>query len=297
MGSLGKCIIKNAGLDNKKLFEDFYALSNSELYLKYGYSANAIRRHLILNEYDMIDKGKENTRKTRENILKLWKSGVSVKKISEELGISDDCIYENLKKSNIDYKNINKDLDLIHKNPNENFMIYKNTNYAVSNFGRVYSFYSKRFLKLHEKDGINLGYRYVVLSDGQYSVHRLVAELFVENKNKYKEVNHIDMNRRNNHFSNLEWCTRSQNIKHMLSNKENYDRSVERARTAGMKNAKKVKCLNDGIIFESISDAKRQYSINGAEQISRVCVGKNSYVKDSIGRKLNFVFIGDDCNE
>jgi hypothetical protein len=47
--------------------------------------------------------------------------------------------------------------------------------------------------------------------------HVLVAEAFVENPNNYGEVNHIDNNRLNNKVENLEWVTRSMNVKHSFS--------------------------------------------------------------------------------
>lgn len=37
-------------------------------------------------------------------------------------------------------------------------------------------------------------------------VHRLVAIAFLDNPNNFKEVNHKDECRSNNHVSNLEWC-------------------------------------------------------------------------------------------
>lgn len=62
------------------------------------------------------------------------------------------------------------------------------------------------------------GYHTVTLYDNNRkakikSVHRLVAEVFLENKNKYPVINHIDGNKQNNNVNNLEWCTQSHNVK------------------------------------------------------------------------------------
>lgn len=62
------------------------------------------------------------------------------------------------------------------------------------------------------------GYLLVGLSkDGKrkkFFVHRLVAITYLDNPTKYGklEINHKDFNRKNNHFSNLEWVTHKENI-------------------------------------------------------------------------------------
>lgn len=85
-------------------------------------------------------------------------------------------------------------------------------NYQVSNRGRVMSLKSGRLLKPRVD---SKGYSRVSLGRGNlYSIHRLVANAFLENPDNLPYVNHVDECKTNNDVSNLAWCTASQNIKH-----------------------------------------------------------------------------------
>jgi len=68
----------------------------------------------------------------------------------------------------------------------------------------------------------NKGYNRVYLSmnSNKYtkSVHRLVAETFIDNPESKKTVNHINMNKLDNSVSNLEWMTNKENMRHAFDN-------------------------------------------------------------------------------
>lgn len=52
----------------------------------------------------------------------------------------------------------------------------------------------------------------------QKDVHGLVAQAFILNPDNLPQVNHIDGNKLNNNFTNLEWNTAAQNIRHSVDN-------------------------------------------------------------------------------
>lgn len=86
--------------------------------------------------------------------------------------------------------------------------------YEVSDWGNVRNRYSK-VLKAGNNGN---GYCYVCLckngSKNNNYVHRLVAEAFIPNPDNLPEVNHIDENKSNNAYCNLEWCDRKYNLEY-----------------------------------------------------------------------------------
>jgi len=92
-------------------------------------------------------------------------------------------------------------------------------NYEISNQGRVRSFKKNKVGEIKKLRLGNHGYL-VVLS--ALTVHRLVAEAFIQNPNNKPEVNHKDGNKQNNLETNLEWVTHEENQKHFWNSERSY---------------------------------------------------------------------------
>ena len=92
--------------------------------------------------------------------------------------------------------------------------------YMVSNYGDVKGTRLNRLLKTRLDDD---GYVCVTLGNNEigrtrYRIHRLVAKLFVNNEDGLPEVNHVDFDRKNNHYKNLEWVSHLDNIMYTVKN-------------------------------------------------------------------------------
>lgn len=109
------------------------------------------------------------------------------------------------------------------KLPNERWLPFIDYEeyFLISDFGRVYSLRTNKILNFsYTKRG---RYPLIVTRFGgrtgnckAFRVHVMVARCFVDNPDNKPFVNHIDGNKQNAHYSNLEWVTNAENIEHAI---------------------------------------------------------------------------------
>ena len=106
----------------------------------------------------------------------------------------------------------------IPRGANRHIVIYADIDdkYAIYSDGRLLNKELGRFTVLAEHSH---GYLRVYLDCKDTYVHRLVAEYFCEGRtDERNQVNHIDGNKANNNYTNLEWVTNQENMNHAVIN-------------------------------------------------------------------------------
>lgn len=92
---------------------------------------------------------------------------------------------------------------------------FRNTNVMVSNNGDIYNLQSGKFVDTTTARG----YKVFTYSNLKSTFqHRAVAELFIPNPLNLPEVNHKNLDKKDNRVENLEWVSREQNLSHCWDN-------------------------------------------------------------------------------
>jgi hypothetical protein len=129
--------------------------------------------------------------------------------------------------------------------------------------GRLYNHKTKKFKKWSNSNGYMVT---SILENGRLRFvrqHRLLAESFIPNIEQKKDVNHINGIKNDNRLENIEWATRSENMKHA------FDTGLKNAKTI----SKKVVDRITGEEYDSITEAAIIHNINRGN-LSKMLTGK-----------------------
>jgi DNA-directed RNA polymerase subunit H (RpoH/RPB5) len=170
--------------------------------------------------------------------------------------------------------------------------------YSISNKGRIRNNETSNVLKPYD----NKGYlRINLYNEGKIErklIHRLVAKYFLVNRDGKEQVNHKDLDKRNNSVDNLEWISDSDNVEHAINNIEGREEYLKEKMAEigkeyykiGVEASKKAVAKLDGDnniieIYESArsADRKTDASYRG---ISKAC---NGNIKTHKGFKWKFI--------
>lgn len=148
--------------------------------------------------------------------------------------------------------------------------------YQVSNLGNVRSMnFSGKVgnIKTLKTYVGNNGYMRISISHNgkitNFFVHRLVANAFIPNPDNLEQVNHKDEDKTNNNVENLEWCDNEYNLNYGTRTercrkkyKEQAEVRAEAVKGAKNPHARKVICIETGMIFNAIVEAAEYYNIS-----------------------------------
>ena len=138
--------------------------------------------------------------------------------------------------------------------------------YEISNYGRI-----RKNFKLKQINASTGYLRTSLTKNGESKdvyIHRLVAEHFLPDWDPQLVVNHKDENKQNNHVSNLEMMTLGKNVAYSAAlHKDTWGKSPKGV-------CRKVRCIETGIVYNSLTEAAKALGINYTNSIIKCCKGK-----------------------
>ena len=168
----------------------------------------------------------------------------------------------------INYFDINNDLI----QPDEKFEIINTffdnifLNYSISNYGRILNLKTQQIMKTVKLDD---NYEKIILIDNnkithKLHIHRIVAYKFIKAYETEKVINHLDKNKQNNYYKNLEIISQKENVRYSLAKKiSKYDLNLKLIKS-----------------YDCIKDAVDELKIKQSGNIIKCC---NSKIKTAYG--------------
>ncbi len=128
--------------------------------------------------------------------------------------------------------------------------------YEVTSNGDVISYRKSLSGRLMTPVPVRSGYmRYQLVTDSgeriTFYAHRIVAIALIPNPDNLEQVNHIDGCKTNNHPTNLEWVTHSENSVHAIK--------------TGLKKITRGEALSE-LTDEDVSEIRKMYATGGITQ-------------------------------
>ena len=161
--------------------------------------------------------------------------------------------------------------------------------YQVDENGNVWSCVSGR--KLHPTLR-KTGYYEVCLVDSEGKrhyerVHRLVALMFVQKPEGCNVVNHLDCNKQNNHFSNLQWTTVKGNTNQALEHGLGVDNQRKATQAARLVVAKRVQVYyKDELVGRALGYVKAAQLAHCNQKTVRNCLKANRKSRSGYSFKI-----------
>jgi hypothetical protein len=128
--------------------------------------------------------------------------------------------------------------------------------YEVSTYGNV-----RHGDKVLKRRLDTRGYPYVGLyhnpKQRNFTIHRLVAMMFIMNPDNLPQVDHIDRNKNNNHVSNLRWvsCELNMSNRGVMSNNKLGEKNISKAKY-GYRVCIQRNSINTEKTFKTLEEAR-----------------------------------------